>query len=222
MNENEPPQILHIEPRWPVALTILVVLGLLVVLPDRIRLFPAWFVNFAAIAILVSITAVPLTGATARWRSIERTIMLFFIVVVGSGTIVGMASLIREMVIRSKAIDGLLLLSSSVGMWISNVLTFSLLYWQIDRGGPEARMNDAGKRPDWLFLQTGTPEGVPPDWRPTFVDYLYLAFSTAMAFSPTDAMPLTSRTKIMVMIESSISLATIVVVAARAISILGN
>jgi uncharacterized membrane protein len=222
VNENEPPQILHIEPRWPVALTILAVLGLLVVLPARIRLFPAWFVKVAAIATLISLAAIPLSGATARWRRIERTIVLFFIAIVGSGTLAGVASLIREMVMQSKAIDGLQLLSSSVGIWISNILTFSLLYWQIDRGGPEARMNDAGKRPDWLFPQTGVPEDVPPDWRPTFVDYLFLAFTIATAFSPADALPLTSRIKIVIMIESSISLTTIVVIASRAIGILGN
>jgi hypothetical protein len=222
VNENEPPKILRIEPRWPVALTIFAVLGLLVVLPARIKMFPAWFVKVAAIATLASLAAVTLTGATARWRRIERTIVLFFIAIVGSGTLMGVASLIREMVTQSKAIDGLQLLSSSVAMWVSNVLTFSLLYWQIDRGGPEARINDAGIRPDWLFLQTGVPEGVPPSWRPTFIDYLYLAFSTATAFSPADALPLTSRTKIMIMLESSISLTTIVVVVSRAIGILGN
>jgi uncharacterized membrane protein len=207
VNENEPPQILHIE---------------LVVLPARIRLFPAWFVNIAAIAVLVSMAAVPLTGATARWRSFERAVVLFFIAIVGIGTLMGVASLIREMVTQSKALDGLQLLSSSVGMWVSNILTFSLLYWQLDRGGPETRMNDAGIRPDWLFLQMDVPGGVPPNWRPKYVDYLYVAFSTATAFSPTDALPLTSRTKIMIMLESSISLTTIVVIAARAIGILGN
>ncbi|HEY9648016.1 MAG TPA: hypothetical protein V6C88_16695, partial [Chroococcidiopsis sp.] len=117
---------------------------------------------------------------------------------------------------------GLELLSSSVGIWITNVLTFSLLYWQVDRGGPETRINAIGRRPDWLFPQTGAPEDAPPNWRPTFIDYLFLAFSTATAFSPTDALPLTSRAKIMMMLESIISLATIVVVASRAINILGS
>ena len=107
-------------------------------------------------------------------------------------------------------------------MWVTNVLVFSLLYWQIDRGGPEARANDAGTRPDWLFPQAGAPEDAPPDWRPTFVDYLFLGFSTATAFSPTDALPLTSRAKMLMMLESTISLATIVVVASRAINILGG
>jgi hypothetical protein len=102
------------------------------------------------------------------------------------------------------------------------VLTFSLLYWQIDRGGPEARANKASPRPDWLFPQEGTPRDVPPGWRPTFVDYLFLGYSTATAFSTTDVMPLTSRAKLLMMLESTISLATIVTVMSRAINILGN
>jgi hypothetical protein len=133
VNENEPPQILRIEPRWPVALTLLVVLGLMAVLPDRVRLFPAWFVYVIAIAVLTAIAAVPISGAAKRWRRIERIVMLGMVAIIGSATIMGVASLIRDLVAQSKALDGLTLLSSSVGMWVSNVLTFSLLFWQNHR-----------------------------------------------------------------------------------------
>jgi uncharacterized membrane protein len=108
-------------------------------------------------------------------------------------------------------------------VWVTNVLVFSLLYWQIDRGGPEARMAHARSKPDWLFPQEGAPaEDVPPGWRPAFVDYLYLGYSTGTAFSTTDAMPLTSRAKLLMMLESTISLLTVVVVASRAINILAQ
>jgi hypothetical protein len=84
-------------------------------------------------------------------------------------------------------------------------------------------MNEAGTRPNWLFPQEGAPdEDVPPGWKPSFVDYLFLGYSTATAFSTTDVMPLTSRAKMLMMVESAISLATIVVIAARAINILGS
>jgi uncharacterized membrane protein len=126
------------------------------------------------------------------------------------------------MVRRSAEIGGLQLLTSSIAVWVTNVLMFSLLYWQIDRGGPESRANNADTKPDWLFPQVGAPDDVPPGWRPTFVDYLFLGYSTATAFSTTDVMPLTSRAKMLMMLESTISLATIVVVAARAINILGS
>lgn len=125
------------------------------------------------------------------------------------------------MVFQSKEIDGLTLLTSSATTWITNVLIFSLLYWQIDLGGPEARMNNVGRRPDWLFPQRGVPD-VLPDWRPTFIDYLFLSFTTATAFSPTDTLPQTARAKLLLMLESTISMTMVLVVASRAINILGS
>ena len=222
MSMKEPAQVPRIETRWPVAATILAVLFLLVVLPGRIRIYPTWFSYVAVIIVLVPMAAVRLTGEKARWLRVERTIMLLFLAFVGAGNLGGLGYLIERMVRRSAEIGGLQLLTSSTAAWVLNVLTFSLLYWQIDRGGPEARVNNRGARPDWLFPQTGAGEDVPPDWCPTFVDYLFLGFSTATAFSPTDALPLTSRAKMMMMLESAISLATIVVVASRAINILGG
>ena len=210
------------EPRWPVALTIVAVIALLAVLPGRVRVFPAWFPYVMGIVVLVPMAAPRLTGAQPRWLHVERwTTALFFLFGWG-GNIACLAYLIHAMVNRPADISGLQLLESSIAVWVINVLMFSLLYWQMDRGGPEARVNNAGTRPDWLFPQMGAAEDAPPDWRPTFVDYLFLGYSTATAFSTTDVMPLTSRAKLLMMLESTISLATIVVVAARAINILGS
>ena len=105
-------------------------------------------------------------------------------------------------------------------IWTANVLTFSLLYWQIDRGGPYARVNRLKVKPDWVFAQGAVPEDLPPDWQPLFLDYLYLGYNTATAFSPTDASPLTRRAKMLMMIESMISLLTLVIVLSRAINII--
>ena len=219
---TEPNQARRIEPRWPVVLTVLAVVCLLAVLPGRIRLLPIWLSYVVAIVVIVPMAAVVLTAAKVRWLRVERIVTLLFFVVVGVGTLTGLAYLLHAMVRRSEEISGLQLLTSSIAFWVTNVLMFSLLYWQIDRGGPEARLNNASTKPDWLFPQGGVPEDVPPDWRPTFVDYLFLGFTTATAFSPTDSMPLTSRAKMLMMCESTISLVTIVVVASRAINILGR
>jgi hypothetical protein len=210
------------EPRWPVALAILAVVLLLVLLPERVRLFPTWVPYVVGIAFIVPMAAVGLSAEKARWLRVERTIMLLIILVTGVGTLATLANLIGAMVRRSTEIGGVQLLTSSITVWVTNVLTFSLLYWQLDRGGPEGRANNASMKLDWLFPQAGAAEHAPPDWRPTFVDYLFLGFSTATAFSPTDALPLTSRAKMLMMLESMISLVTIVVVASRAINILGN
>jgi len=222
MTMKEQSQSIRIEPRWPVVLATLAAILMVVLLPERVVLFPAWFPYVIGIALILPMAAVGLSAEKARWLRVERTIMLLFIVAMGVGTLANLASLIGAMVRRSGEVGGLQLFASSIVVWVSNVLIFSLLYWRIDRGGPEARANNAGTRPDWLFPQAGAPEDAPPDWRPTFVDYLFLGFSTATAFSPTDALPLTSRAKMLMMLESTMSLGTIVVVAARAINILGS
>jgi hypothetical protein len=211
------------EPRWPVVIAILAVILLLTLLPGRLRLFPIWVTYIVGGAVLTPIVAVGLTAARARWLRVERTVTLLFFVVVAVVTLANLGNLIGAMVRRPADISGLHLFASSIAVWVTNVLIFSLLYWQIDRGGPESRANHAGLRPDWLFPQEGAPaEDVPPGWNPSFVDYLFLGYSTATAFSTTDVMPLTSRAKMLMMLESTISLATIVVVAARAINILGS
>jgi len=211
------------EPRWPVVLAILALIALLSVLPERIRLLPNWATYVAGFAVLIPIVTVGLTGAKPQWLRVERAVTLIFFVFSGAVTLINLADLIEAMMYRSAEVSGLQLLATSVAIWVSNALVFSLLYWQIDRDGPEARINGASQRPDWLFPQEGAPApDVPRNWTPTFVDYLYLGYSTATAFSTTDAMPITPRSKLLMMLESAISLVTVIVVAARAINILGN
>jgi len=220
---KEATQRLRFEPRWPVVLTILAVLLLLALLPGPIRLLPMWFTYAVGGVVIVPIAAVGLTSARARWRRAERTVTLLFFVVTAAGSLANLANVIFAMAQKPVGITGLQLLASSVAVWVTNVLTFALLYWQMDRGGPEARVNRTGTRTDWLFPQEGAPAGdVPADWRPTFVDYLYLSYSTATAFSTTEVAPLTARAKLLMMLESTIALVTIVVVASRAINIFGN
>ncbi|HWU56221.1 MAG TPA: hypothetical protein VN175_12015 [Rhizomicrobium sp.] len=213
-----------LEPRWPVAVAVLASTLLLGLLPDRIRLLPpglSWVLGLIA---TMPIIAVGLNGARRPyWLRVERAVILFLFVLAAPAMVINLTNVVTVMVERPADISGIQLLSSSIGVWITNVIIFALLYWQIDRGGPERRLNHASTMPDWLFPQESAPrEDVSPDWRPTFVDYLYLAYSTATAFSTTDAMPLTPRSKLLMMLESSFSLMTVVVVASRAINILGS
>lgn len=218
---NEPAHTPGIEPRWPVALAIIGVSLLLLELPDRVRLLPIWVLYAAAAVILAPMAAVGLSAGKAPWPRVERRITFAFFVFVLIAACVNLGYLLREMLIRSTEVSGMQLLTSSIGLWVTNVVNFSLLYWQLDGGGLEARLNPAGRKPDWLFPQAGVPEQVAPGWQPKYVDYLFLGFSTATAFSPTDALPLTARAKLLMMLESTFSLVTIVTVASRAINILG-
>jgi hypothetical protein len=213
---------LRIETRWPVAFAVLAVTLLLTMLPDRVRVLPVWALYISGMLLIVPMVAVMLTRGKEQWLRVERVITLVFCVAAACGIIADLTLLIAEMLRRSGEVSGIQLLTSSVAMWVLNVITFSLIYWQIDRGGPEARANNASPRPDWLFPQEGAPQDVAPGWRPTFVDYLFLGYSTATAFSTTDLMPLTSRAKMLMMLESTISLVTIVAVMSRAINILGS
>lgn len=102
------------------------------------------------------------------------------------------------------------------------VVLFTLIYWQIDRGGPEGRAGDWHGQVDFSFPRGDSIDGLPPDWRPAFMDYFYLAFTTSTAFSPSEIYPLTDRAKAMHIAQSLISLLTIVALAARAIDVLGK
>jgi hypothetical protein len=211
------------EPRWPVALSIVAMLAFLILLPDRVRLMPPWSLCVMGVLVLAPIFAAAVHPQSAAWLRIERLATFTFVVIAGVGNLAVLRELLIDMVRRSHAIDGLHLLASSIAVWAVNVSTFSLLYWQIDRGGPAARASAAPGLPDWTFPQDNAPAGeVRPNWRPQFIDYLFLGFSTATAFSTTDALPLTGRAKFAMMTESAISLVTLVVVGARAINVLGS
>jgi hypothetical protein len=207
------------EPRWPPALAILAVLFLMIVLPHHVLVMPIWISRLAGLAVLVPMAAVALTANT-RWLRIERTMIMLAAVAYIANTIVELADMIGIITLHPPESRAISLLSSSVAIWVANVSTFSLLYWQIDRGGPYARASKLRVKPDWLFPQSGIPEDVPPDWRPLFLDYLFLGYNTATAFSPTDVLPLTRRAKMLMMLESTISLLTLVLVAARAVNVL--
>ncbi len=222
MQVKKATQPIHIESRWPGAVAVVVVVVLLAILPGRISLFPTWVPYILGIVMLVAMAGAGLTAGKGWWERLERVIVMLFFLAMMGGTLANLASLMSAMVRRPAEVSGMQLLASSVGVWVTNVLEFSLLYWQLDRGGPGAREIRESTRPDWLFPQAGAPEDAPPDWQPTFVDYLFLSFTTATAFSPTDSLPLTPRAKMLMMLEGSISLATIVVVASRAINILGS
>ena len=215
-------QVVRIESRWPVILAITLVGVLLTLLPDRVKAFPWWVPYPLAIALIVPMAALPYTTAKSRWMRIERVVIQLFFMIAGFGMLDQLIRLLSAMVRRSEQLTGFQLLTSSIAVWAANVVIFSVAYWRTDRGGPEARANGVNQRPDWLFPQQGVPEDIPPDWRPTFIDYLFLSFCTATAFSPAEAQPLTARAMLLLMLESIISLITVIAVAARAINMLGS
>ena len=210
------------EPRWPAAAAIIVVVIILHFLPQRVRLLPVWAPYALSGAMVLSMLGVSLSKGAQRWRQIERVVILSLVSLSVVNMLIILAEMIRTLALHATEFNGIVLFASSVALWATNVLYFSLIYWLIDRGGPEARLSEGGSLPDWRFPQDDGAADVAPGWRPVFMDYLFLAYSTATAFSPTDASPLTRRAKALMMLQSTISLLTLVVVASRAINILGN
>jgi len=220
---REPAEVAHIESRWPVVLAIIVVNLVLMLLPARIRVVPSWCPPLLGIAMIFPMLALSFAAAKGPWLRIESIVTIIFLLIAGCAIIDELIYLLFSMLRRPNAVNGLQLLASSIGVWASNVLIFSLLYWRTDRGGPEARANRVGIKPDWLFPTEGAPpEDVPIHWRPTFIDYLFLSYCTATAFSPAEAQPLTPRGKLLLMLESIVSLVTVIAIAARAINILSG
>ncbi len=210
-----------IEPRWPVALTLILIILLNYALPSRIALFPAWIAYPIGLIMLFPILMVGITSGSPKWLKIEKIILHSAAILIGLSNCVNLTRLTESMIMNTQDVSGIVLLTSSIAIWALNVMIFSLIYWQLDRGGPESRITGGEKLPSWLFPQDSAPEGtIPTGWRPQFPDYLYLSYSTATAFSTTEVAPVTIRAKMLMMLESLISLVTILMVAARAINIL--
>lgn len=210
------------EPRWPAAAAIIAVVIILHFLPQRVRLLPLWAPYAIAGTMVLSMLGVSLSKGAPRWQSIERAVILTLVSLSILNMLTILAEMIRTLALHATEFNGIVLFASSVALWATNVLYFALIFWLIDRGGPEAQLSDRGCLPDWRFPQDDRAADVAPGWRPIFMDYLFLAYSTATAFSPTDASPLTRRAKALMMLQSTFSLLTLVVVASRAINVLGS
>ena len=186
----------RIEPRWPVVLTILVEAFLLGALPGRVKTLPVWGMPALLVVTILPMAALTVSAEKSRWLRIERIFMLLFILISTCVLLDGLGFLLSAMLRPKAHVSGIQLLESSIAAWSGNVLICSLVYWRMDRGGPESRCNDVSTKPDWLFPHESARNHVPPNWHPTYIDYLFLTFCTAPAFGPTDVLPLTSRAKL--------------------------
>jgi hypothetical protein len=211
----------RLESRWQILAQVLF-LFLLLEMPARIRLGPSWLGYSIGIALIVPILGVQLLNPHPQWLRLEKFTTIVFATAAEAATLAILGKVMVEMLSHPERLTGRQLLASSIAAWVTNVVVFSIMYWRVDRGGPEARANHQDQKPEWIFPQAGIPEGESLEWEPKSVDYLFLSFCTATAFSPTDVLPNSGRAKILMMIESSVSLLTTVVVASRAINILGS
>jgi uncharacterized membrane protein len=207
------------EPRWPALVAVLASMALQLILPDRLiqglgyrALIPA----LEGILLLVLLIANP--GHISKEESRLRGVGLSIIALISVANVVSLSELLHALLYGSGP-GGRDLVYASVPIWLTNVIVFGLWYWELDRGGPAARQSPNHRDPDFLFPQMSTP-GSAPGWVPDFLDYLYTSFTNATAFSPTDTMPLTRWSKLLMMLQSLASLVTVAVVVSRAVNIL--
>ncbi|MGW2689418.1 hypothetical protein ACWC6I_40450 [Streptomyces sp. NPDC001414] len=207
------------EPRWAVTAVILVAVALQLMLPHRLALQPYWALPALELALLAGLIA----GNPRRVEPRTRWLRLLGLALMGVISLAnGWAAvrLVAGLVDGTEGAEAGPLLLTGGGIWLTNVIVFALWYWEWDRGGPMARVRGHHQYADFLFVQMQSPETAPPDWEPAFLDYLYLSFTNSTAFSPTDVMPLSRWAKMLMMLQSSVSLVTVVLVVARAVNIL--
>lgn len=204
----------------PAQLTVLGAILLYVMLPEKLTVGPSWLLP-AVEGLLLAGLVVATPHPSVRYTSRRRTLALALIGLVSLTNLISLVLLAHYLLEGGKA-DGHALILAGVVLWVTNVLLFGLWYWELDRGGPVARVLQPDVKPDFLVPQMTEPSIAVDGWLPRFVDYLYVSFTNATAFSPTDAMPLTLRAKLLMGTESTISLVLIVLVTARAVNVLGT
>jgi len=212
------------ESRWPPVAAVLVFVVLNTVsrlwLPSDTIIAMPWLPPVLELALVgVLVASDPLgVDRRAHWlRKVSITLVFLLVAAALWSTVVLTAHLITGSPQTNSA--GYLLLSGAL-VFVGNNLAFSLLYWQFDAGGPLARMERLAPHPEFAFPQQLNPNLAPPGWRPVFYDYLYLGFTNSIAFSPTDVMPLAHWAKLAMAIQSTVSLAVIGIVIARAVNVL--
>jgi len=207
------------ESRVPVTIAIAVAIVLEATIAARVANRPQWLVAVVSILLLVATVAVNPTRINRRSK-VLRGITLLLIAVMSTANIASAARLVVDLLNGQGIRDPSRLLLTGGAIWLTNVIVFALWYWEFDRGGPVARALAARADPDFLFPQMTSPELAPEGWEPEFVDYLYLSFTNAMAFSPTDVMPMSRWAKLTMLVQSLVSLVIAVLVIARAVNIL--
>ncbi|KUI46146.1 hypothetical protein AU198_00920 [Mycobacterium sp. GA-1199] len=225
--ESPPEQ--HRAPAWlrrgdpestlPVLIAVVAVMGLQLAIPKGYTLVPRWPLVVLEGLLLLALLAINPRVMSRRTRFGRYTTWVLLAAITLDNTLSAVV-LAVGILSGDESNDAAVLLGSGASIIVTNVIVFGIWYWELDRGGPFAR--HAGERPypDFLFPQMTTPHVAEPDWRPTFVDYLYVSVTNVMAFSPTDTMPLARWAKMMMTVQAIVALGTAGLVIARAVNVL--
>lgn len=202
------------DPLWHVQLVLLGVIILQLFLPARLIALPKFLLPVLEAICLVGLQFV--TPKKAVFESSARRIFALTLIILVAVANASSLQLLLEALFTAGKSDAPELLSSAVGIYVTNIVVFALLYWEMDGGGPGVRRANKNDENDFLFPQ----QQVNIKWYPTFTDYLYVSTTNATAFSPTDTFPLARRAKMIMALQAFLSLLVVAIIAARAINIL--
>jgi hypothetical protein len=203
------------EPRWPAFLAMLSAAGVFWALPEPLSLGPGWLLLAVIVVLMIPIVITNTRG----YFKVTRLLTFAGLALITVAMIASLIFLIQGIPSHREAPKALL--RSALALWITNILVFALWYWKLDAGGPLGRDHTRCKIASaFLFPQLSSERECYVGWTPQFLDYLFLAFNTSTAFSPTDSAVLARWAKIATMLQSLISLAILVLLAARAVNIL--
>lgn len=198
-------------------MAILLIVGLQLFLDERYSFGPGWLLPGLELALLTTLSL--FTHLRPEAERVHRASAILLITVINLANLFSLVNLVLLLLHGGKA-TGETLLLNALNLWFTNMIIFALWYWELDRGGPLRRRTHHERLPDFYFIQMTLPTLSHPNWRPGFVDYLFLSFTNATAFSPTDVLPLTPAAKGLMMVQAGTSLLTVALVAARAVNIL--
>ncbi len=210
-----PPQA---EPLWPAQVALLAIIALQFSLVHRLIVGPRLLLPVPEALLLLGLAVASPRELESEHR-VRRASALGLTLLVTAANIYSLAVLAHYL-LHSHVHEGRGLIVSGVVIWLTNVIIFGLWYWEIDRGDPGRRAAGNDGAPGFLFPQMSDDAIHPPNWRPKFIDYLYVSLTNAAAFSPTDTMPLSGGTKSMMGVQSLVSLVTLGLIVSRAVNIL--
>jgi hypothetical protein len=214
------------DPLWPAQLAVAIAIALHLTLSDKLVVGPKWLIPVVeGVLLLTLVVSAPQRASQLRPGRRRRQLRGLLFTILGLVTLTYLVSLglLVHYLVTGGQVGGRPLIGSGAVLWVTNVLLFSVVYWELDRGGPLNRFEQKRAWPDFQFPQMENPEFTPlgKKWQPTFLDYLYMSLTNATAFSPTDTMPLTQLAKLMMGIQGTAAIVTVGLVLARAVNILG-
>ncbi|HEX2770489.1 MAG TPA: hypothetical protein VHN12_14520 [Geobacteraceae bacterium] len=208
------------ESRWPAFGAAVVVIAGQAWMAMSLSLRPVWLFPVISAFLLLASVAVYLPKRTEPSR-LMRALAVSLVGMLVIANAVSLFKLVSNIFVGESGLDPVGLLLVGIVLWVVNIAIFALVYWELDGDGPEARADGYRDFPDLVFPQQQSDQHglAPANWKPTFPDYAYVSLTAATAFSPTDAMPYSKRVKLVMGVESTMSLAIVAMIVARAINI---